>query len=70
MADNTLFEKYYEAYNGDMGIYYCGKRVGTKNHVYGPEIRNHFLIVLVEKGRAILYNEDKKKRNSAIKQCW
>ena len=54
MADETLFEKHTEIFNGDMGMYYCGKRTGTKNHVYGPEIRSHFLIVLVEKGSAVL----------------
>lgn len=62
MKDNTLFEKHTEAFGNDMGMYYCGKRTGTKNHVYGPEIRSHFLIVLVEKGSAVLYRE-----NSQIK---
>lgn len=40
-------------------MYYCGKRIGTKNHVYGPEIRSHFLIALVEKGTAVLYRNEK-----------
>lgn len=38
----------------DIGIYCCGKRENTKNHVYGPEIRNHYLFVLVKKGTAVL----------------
>ena len=50
MYDNTMFEKHTEIFKGDIGMYYCGKRIGTKNHVYGPEIRSHFLFVLVEKG--------------------
>ena len=58
MHDDTLFEKHTEFFNGDIGMYYCGKRTGTQNHVYGPEIRSHFLIVLVENGTAILYRED------------
>lgn len=59
MYDSTLFEKYTEIFNGDIGMYYCGKRAGTKNHIYGPEIRPHFLIVLVEKGTAVLYRNEK-----------
>ena len=59
MYDATLFEKHTEIFNDDIGLYYCGKRIGTKNHVYGPEIRSHFLIVLVEKGDAVLYTEEK-----------
>ena len=59
MHDATLFEKHTEIFNGDIGMYYCGKRIGTKNHIYGPEIRSHFLIVLVEKGTAVLYRGEK-----------
>ena len=57
MPDHTLFEKHTEGFSSDIGMYYCGKRVGTKHHVYGPEIRSHFLIVLVEKGSAVLYRD-------------
>ncbi len=58
--ETTLFEKHSDvcADNG-IGMYYCGRRIGTQNHVYGPEIRTHFLIVLVEKGRAVLYKDQK-----------
>lgn len=59
MFDNTIFEKHTELFNGDIGMYYCGKRISTKNHVYGPEIRSHFLIVFVKKGTAILYRNEK-----------
>ncbi|MBQ7039554.1 MAG: AraC family ligand binding domain-containing protein, partial [Clostridia bacterium] len=62
MYDETLFEKHTEIFSGDIGMYYCGKRVDTKNHVYGPEIRTHFLIVLVEKGTAVLYRDEEKLR--------
>lgn len=55
MTDNTLFEKFTDIRSDDIGMYYCGKRVETENHIYGPEIRAHFLIVLVESGRAVLY---------------
>jgi len=55
MEDNTLFEKVSEGFFSDIGMYYCGKRIGTKNHTYGPEIRSHFLLVLVEKGEAVLH---------------
>lgn len=59
MTDPTLFETHAETFSVDLGMYYCGRRIGTKNHVYGPEIRSHFLMVLVEKGTAILYRDGK-----------
>jgi AraC-like DNA-binding protein len=53
MKDNTLFEtKTYLRSGDEMGMYYCGKRIKTLNHTYGPEIRNHFLFVLVNEGEA------------------
>ena len=57
--DNTLFEKStYLHQQSDIGIYYCGKREKTINHVYGPEIRNHYLFVFVKKGNAVLHGEN------------
>ncbi len=55
VPENTLFEKRTEAFEDSIGMYYCGKRVQTLNHVYGPEIRSHFLIVSVEQGNAVLH---------------
>lgn len=55
MNDRTLFEKHTEILGGSVDMYYCGKRIKTKNHVYGPEIRSHYLCVLVESGSAVLY---------------
>ena len=52
--DDTLYEKYADAAETDLGLYYCGCRDRTPNHVYGPEIRTHFLLVLVESGEAVL----------------
>lgn len=58
MQDNTMFERLTELhFKSDIGMYYCGKRVDTKNHVYGPEIRNHYLFVLVNKGKAVMYQD-------------
>ena len=45
--------------NDDLGMYYCGKRIDTPNHIYGPEIRTHYLFVLVESGKAVLYGDQK-----------
>lgn len=62
MNDETLFEKVTNHYTDDhIGMYYCGKRIGTKNHKYGPEIRNHYLFVLVNRGEATLYGKKKIK---------
>lgn len=55
MNDPTLQEYFYEAnLKNDIGMYYCGKRINTENHIYGPEIRNHYLFVLVDKGSAVM----------------
>lgn len=43
----------------DMGMHYCGKRINTQNHIYGPEIRNHYLFVLVDKGTAVMCGDSK-----------
>lgn len=59
MTDATLFEKYADASQTDLGLYYCGKRTRTKNHAYGPETRAHFLLVLVEKGTAVLHVQNR-----------
>ena len=59
MQDLTMFEKHTEIFSSDLGMYYCGQRIKTKNHQYGPEIRSHFLIVLIESGKAVLYQDDK-----------
>lgn len=43
----------------DLNLYYCGKRIQTKNHSYGPQVRDHFLIVYIKEGNAILTLRDK-----------
>lgn len=56
--ENTLFEiKTDLSCKSDIQILYCGKRINTKNHIYGPEKRNHYLLVLVNEGEAVLYGE-------------
>lgn len=58
MNDATMHERLTELhFKGDIGMYYSGKRVETPNHTYGPEIRNHYLFVLVNKGKAVLYQD-------------
>ena len=56
MNDTTIKERTSSLhFNNDIGMYYCGRRLNTKNHIYGPEIRNHYLFVLVNSGRAVLH---------------
>ena len=38
----------------DLNIYYCGKRIKTENHSYGPQVRDHFLLVYIKEGTATL----------------
>lgn len=55
MTDPTMREYFFEAnLKNDIGMYYCGKRINTANHTYGPEIQNHYLFVLVDKGTAVM----------------
>ena len=59
MADTTLFQNQSDLFeNTDIGMYYCGKRVHTLNHVYGPEIRNYYLFLLVNKGEASFFHKN------------
>ena len=60
MIDATLFERHSDSFCPSIGLYYCGKRLATKNHVYGPEIRLHYCLVYVEEGDAFLYCGNKK----------
>lgn len=39
----------------ELNMYYCGKRVKTQNHSYGPQIRDHYLLVYIKEGDAILF---------------
>lgn len=58
--DNTMQQCFCEInLKKDMGMYYCGKRINTPNHSYGPEIRNHYLFVLVDKGSAVMCDNTK-----------
>ena len=62
MNDKTMFERLMALHSKkDIGIYYCGKRINTLNHKYGPEVRNHYLFVLVNKGKAIMLPHKKIK---------
>lgn len=59
MNKNTMQERLTELhFKSDVGMYYCGKRYETPNHTYGPEIRTHYLFVLVNKGSAVLYGKN------------
>jgi len=42
----------------DVGMYYCGKRVDAEHHSYGPEIRNYYMFVLVNKGEATFFHKN------------
>lgn len=62
MKDPTLRERKNSLhFRNEIGMYYCGKRVNTKHHSYGPEIRNHYLLVLVNSGEAILHGKTEQR---------
>ena len=59
MIDTTLFQKESDLHqSSDIGMYYCGKRIDSINHSYGPEIRNYYLFVLVNKGEASFFHRE------------
>ena len=59
MKDTTLFQFSSDLHDySDLGMYYCGKRVKTLNHSYGPEIRNYYLFVLVNEGEATFFHKN------------
>ena len=60
MKDKTLFENHSDLHEStDIGMYYCGKRIGTPGHSYGPEIRNYYLFVLVNNGEATFFDKNR-----------
>ena len=58
--DKIVYEKHTDTFCGNIGMYYCGKIINDENHSYGPEIRHHYLLVLVENGEAVLYIKNRK----------
>ena len=61
MRDPTLFQTQSDLHQySDIGMYYCGKRIDTFNHVYGPGIRNYYLFVLVNKGEATFFHRSER----------
>lgn len=73
MKDTTLFQLGSDLYdNNDLGMYYCGKRVKTMNHSYGPEIRNYYLFVLVNEGEATFFHKNgviRLKKHDLLVMC-
>lgn len=58
MKDGTMLQRHTDLHiKGNIGMYYCGRRLNTVKHTYGPEIRNHYLFVLVNKGNAVMYGK-------------
>ena len=61
--DPTCFENTFGfPYSRELNMYYCGKRILTYNHSYGPEVRRHFLVVYVKEGQATLLSHKGKPR--------
>ncbi len=43
--------------SNDLSLSYCGKRLNTLNHEYGPAVRDHFLIIYIKDGTGTLFSE-------------
>ena len=64
--DPTCFENTF-SYSGsrELNMYYCGKRLSSLNHSYGPEVRRHFLVVYIKEGSATLLSHKGQPRLTA-----
>ena len=63
--DPTCFENtFIYSASKDLNMYYCGKRIKSACHSYGPEIRTHFLVVYIKEGYGTLLSSPKKLRLS------
>ena len=40
----------------ELNLHYCGKRIRSPHHSYGPEARSHYLIVLICEGHGTLHS--------------
>lgn len=61
--DPTCFENTFSYPDSrELNMYYCGKRISTYNHSYGPEVRRHFLVVYIKEGSATLLSHKDKPR--------
>ena len=73
MKDTTLFQFSSDLHDySNLGMYYCGKRVKTLNHSYGPEIRNYYLFVLVNEGEATFFHKNgviRLKKHDLLVMC-
>lgn len=49
-----LEKKFTHVIPTELNMYYCGRRVATSNHSYGPQVRDHYLLVYIKDGNAIL----------------
>ena len=59
MKDITIFEKESNLHEStDLGMYYCGKRIKSLNHTYGPRIRICYMFVLVNEGEATFFHKN------------
>lgn len=48
-----------QIYGCNIDLYFCGERIHTPNHEFGPSTRTHFLISLVTEGQASLLGKKK-----------
>ncbi len=73
MKDTTIFEKESNLHEStDIGMYYCGKRVKSLNHTYGPRIRIRYMFVLVNDGEATFFHKNgdiKLKAHDLLVMC-
>lgn len=57
---NYLENVFSYPYLNDLNMYYCGKHIKTPNHSYGPEVREHFLIIYIKEGSGTLLSGKEK----------
>lgn len=51
---NSFQEKNFEGLDTDLRLYYCGRRIGSIGHSFGPYDRDSYLIYYIKEGEAEL----------------
>lgn len=58
-------EKVFDSFENDLKLYYCGKRIRSISHHYGPYDQDRYLIYYIKEGEALLQMQDREITMSA-----
>jgi len=62
---NTFEEKVFQGLTNELTLHYCGKRIRSLSHSFGPYDRDTYLLYYIAEGSAILYADGREQNISA-----